>query len=115
MNKKILLVTSSASLLCGAIFAADRSRPNILFVISDDQGWPHAGAYGSEWVNTPAFDGLAEDGVLFNNAFVSAPSSAPSRFSILTGRHFYQEDCMEDICLTNIRFLRIFSANQDIM
>lgn len=77
-------------LALGACSMYASERPNILFVISDDQGWPHAGAYGFEWVNTPAFDGLAEDGVLFNNAFVSAPSSAPSRFSILTGRHFYQ-------------------------
>ena len=70
--------------------AAAQERPNILFVLSDDQGWPHAGAYGARWVATPAFDALAREGVLFNNAFVSAPSSAPSRFSILTGRHFYQ-------------------------
>lgn len=65
-------------------------RPNILVVLSDDQSWPHAGAYGTDWVATPHFDALAREGVLFNNAFVSAPSCAPSRASILAGRHFYQ-------------------------
>jgi len=67
-----------------------RERPNILMVISDDQSWPHTGAYGTDWVATPHFDTLAREGVLFNNAFVSAPSCAPSRASILAGRHFYQ-------------------------
>ena len=32
------------------------SRPNVLFAISDDQSWPHAGAYGAGFVETPAFD-----------------------------------------------------------
>lgn len=59
-------------------------------VLSDDQSWPHAEAYGTDWVDTPHFNDLAREGALFNNAFVSVPSCAPSRASILAGRHFYQ-------------------------
>ena len=44
-------------------------RPNILFCIADDQSWPHASAYGCPWVNTPAFDRVAREGLLFKNAF----------------------------------------------
>ena len=65
-------------------------RPNILFCISDDQSYPHAGIYGCKFVKTPAFDRVAKDGVLFHNAFVSAPSCCPSRSSILTGQDFYR-------------------------
>ncbi len=61
-------------------------RPNILFCIADDWGWPHAGIYGDPVVQTPAFDRLAREGVLFENAFVTAPSCTPSRNSILTGQ-----------------------------
>lgn len=61
-------------------------RPNILFVISDDQSWPHAGAYGCSFVKTPAFDRVAEEGVLFHNVFAAAPQCSPNRASILTGR-----------------------------
>lgn len=61
-------------------------RPNILFCIADDWGWPHAGAYGDPVVKTPAFDRLAREGVLFRNAFVTAPSCTPCRNSILTGQ-----------------------------
>lgn len=65
-------------------------RPNILFAISDDQSYPHAGVYGYDAVATPNFDRIANEGVLFNNAFSAAPGCSPSRASILTGRHIWQ-------------------------
>jgi uncharacterized sulfatase len=65
-------------------------RPNILFVISDDQSYPYASAYGTKWVKTPGFDRVAQKGILFNNAFVTSPGSSPSRASILTGRYPWQ-------------------------
>jgi N-sulfoglucosamine sulfohydrolase len=70
--------------------AADSGRPNILFVISDDQSYPYASAYGTKWVKTPGFDRVAQKGILFNNAFVTSPGSSPSRASILTGRYPWQ-------------------------
>jgi arylsulfatase A-like enzyme len=72
------------------IFANDPPRPNILFAIADDWGWPHAGAYGDAVVQTPAFDQIAREGVLFENAFVSAPSCTPSRNAILTGQYHWR-------------------------
>ncbi len=65
-------------------------KPNILFAISDDQSFPHASAYGTEWVQTPAFDRVAEEGLLFNRAYVPNPKCAPSRSIILTGRNSWQ-------------------------
>jgi N-sulfoglucosamine sulfohydrolase len=52
-------------------------RPNILFVISDDQSWPHAGAYGCNFVKTPAFDRVAKEGILFQNVFAAARVRLP--------------------------------------
>ena len=69
---------------------ATRARPNILFALADDWGWPHAGAYGDEAVATPTFDRLAREGVLFTHAFVSSPSCTPSRNAILTGQPFFR-------------------------
>jgi len=69
---------------------ASEARPNILFCIADDLGWPTAGAYGDAVVRTPSFDRIAREGVLFNHAYVAAPSCTPSRASILTGRMFYE-------------------------
>ena len=48
--------------------AASAKRPNILFVIADDQSYPYTSIYGTKGVNTPAFDAVAKSGILFNNA-----------------------------------------------
>jgi len=69
---------------------ATATRPNILFCFADDWGWPHAGVYGDPVVKTPAFDRIANEGVLFQHAFVSSPSCTPSRNAILTGQQFYR-------------------------
>jgi N-sulfoglucosamine sulfohydrolase len=65
-------------------------RPNILFMISDDQSFPHASAYGSKMVSTPNFDSIASEGMLFTNAFCPAPGCSPSRAALLTGREIWQ-------------------------
>ncbi|MEX2577743.1 MAG: sulfatase [Verrucomicrobiales bacterium] len=72
-------------------------RPNILFLFADDWG-KYASAYAAldgpgginDVVETPHFDELAKEGVLFRNAHVSAPSCTPCRSSLLTGQHFWR-------------------------
>ncbi|MBD3290668.1 sulfatase-like hydrolase/transferase, partial [candidate division KSB1 bacterium] len=66
------------------------NTPNILMIIADDWGYPHAGIYGDNVVKTPVFDSIARNGILFNNAYVSAPSCTPSRGALLTGQHFWR-------------------------
>ncbi len=89
---KILLLLA---LSYGTVVA---ERPNILFAISDDQSFPHASAYGTEWVNTPGFDRVAEMGLLFNRAYTPNAKCAPSRSIILTGRLSWQlEDAVNHV------------------
>lgn len=64
-------------------------RPNILFCIMDDAS-PHMSAYGCQWSHTPAFDRVAENGILFTNAYTPNAKCAPSRASLLTGRNSWQ-------------------------
>ncbi|MFR9592034.1 MAG: sulfatase [Rikenellaceae bacterium] len=70
--------------------SAEQSRPNILLILSDDHSFPHVGAYGDENCKrfnlTPNMDALAKEGVLFNRAYTSASTSAPSRSSMFTGQ-----------------------------
>jgi len=66
--------------------AQNPAKPNIIVAIADDWSWPHAGAYGDKLVKTPAFDRVAREGVLFNNAFCASPSCTPSRGALLTGQ-----------------------------
>jgi arylsulfatase A-like enzyme len=67
-------------------------RPNILFAIADDASFPHFSAYGTDWVQTPAFDRVAEAGLLFTRAYTPNAKCAPSRAAILTGRNSWQLD-----------------------
>ena len=66
--------------------------PNILFAISDDQSFAHTSFAGSNFVNTPAFDRIASEGVYFSNCYAGSPGCAPSRSSIATGRHHWQNE-----------------------
>jgi hypothetical protein len=72
-----------------AAAAADK-RPNILFCIGDDWGWPACGAYGDKVVKTPTFDRVAREGVLFTNCFCASSSCTPSRGAILTGQAIHR-------------------------
>lgn len=69
------------------------ARPNVLVIVADDWGWPHAGVYGDKVVKTPNFDRVAKHGMLFHRAHCVSPSCTPSRAALLTGQwvHRLQE------------------------
>ncbi len=62
-------------------------KPNILLIMTDQQRFDSLGCYGSQVVPTPNLDRLAEQGVLFTNAYVTNPVCTPNRASIFTGKH----------------------------
>jgi arylsulfatase A-like enzyme len=61
--------------------------PNILLIVSDDQGYNDLGCYGSDEVRTPNLDRLAAEGVRLTDFYVTWPACTPSRGSLLTGRY----------------------------
>jgi arylsulfatase A len=62
------------------------SPPNVLLIITDDQGWGDIASHGNPFLKTPHLDRLAEAGARFERFFVS-PVCAPTRASLLTGRY----------------------------
>ena len=62
-------------------------RPNILFIMSDDHAYQAISAYQDHLTQTPNIDRIAEEGILFENACVTNSICAPSRATILTGKH----------------------------
>lgn len=90
LSRRGFLAGASAAFAAMAAQAKPSKKPNILFAIADDWSYPHASAYGATGISTPAFDRVAKDGVLFTNAFVSAPQCSPNRASILTGKNIWQ-------------------------
>ncbi len=65
-------------------------RPNILFVIADDQSWLHTSITGDKVVKTPAFDRVAREGVFFTHSFAASPSCTASRSAVLSGQDIWR-------------------------
>jgi len=65
--------------------ASQGNHPNVIFILTDDQGPWAAGCYGNPEMRTPNIDRIAERGVLFENFFVATPVCSPSRATFLTG------------------------------
>ena len=111
----LCLATVMLSLPEAILRAADDApsrRPNILFLIADDWGWNHAGAYGCTWIKTPTFDRLAREGVLFKNCFTNNPKCSPCRASILAGRSSWQ---LEEACCHFGLFRNKFPVYTDLL
>lgn len=78
---KILILLSIATLLGTAA-----EKPNIVLILSDDQGWTDYGFMGHDSIKTPHLDKLSERSVLFERGYVASPLCRPSLASIITGR-----------------------------
>ncbi len=90
--KFVGLVIALTGLMGAGALAGEpsKSKPNVLFIIMDDQSWAHLGCYGDPAIRTPAIDSLSENGLRFENAYSAAPSCAPSRAGILTGQDVWR-------------------------
>ena len=92
MQNSTLILTAGFLILCG--FAGGPALPgnwpadppNILLIMTDDQGWGDIRSHGNPEIDTPVMDRLAREGARFERFFVS-PVCAPTRASLLTGRH----------------------------
>ncbi len=71
---------------CGSEEPA-QTRPNILFIMSDDHGEQAISAYGSRLIQTPNIDRIATEGIRFTSSFVTNSLCAPSRAVLLTGKY----------------------------
>jgi arylsulfatase A-like enzyme len=76
-----------AALLLSSTHLAGAEKPNILLIVSDDQGYPDLGCIGTKPIKTPHLDRLAQSGVRATSFYVTWPACTPSRGSLLTGRY----------------------------
>lgn len=64
----------------------DTARPNIILIMTDDQGWGQTGYYNHPVLKTPNLDAMAENGLRFDRFYAGAPVCSPTRATVLTGR-----------------------------
>ena len=86
-------------------------RPNILFIMSDDHAYQAISAYSKTLINTPNIDRIANEGMLFTNASVTNSICAPSRATILTGKHAHitgKIDNLKPFDTTQVTFPQLF-------
>lgn len=110
----------SLVLLMGLLFAACISSPpaqqppNIVFIMSDDHAYQAISAYSDKLIETPNIDRIAQQGMLFTNASVTNSICAPSRATILTGKHTHLNGKVDNHFAfddSNITFPQILQAN----
>jgi N-sulfoglucosamine sulfohydrolase len=89
MNKKFILgvMTLLAAPFVAGSAQENPEQPNFIVLIADDAAWNDCGPYGNSNIKTPHINRLADEGLVFNNAFLTTSSCSPSRCSILTGRY----------------------------
>ncbi len=75
-----------ANLLAIGQASAQQDKPNILWIVSEDNS-PFLGCYGDTFATTPNLDNFAKQGILYKNAFATAPVCAPSRSTLITGMY----------------------------
>jgi arylsulfatase A-like enzyme len=85
MNRRTFL----SSVAAAPLFGADRPRPNILLIISDDQGYGDLSAHGNPHLKTPNIDAIAREGAQLQQ-FQVCPVCSPTRASLMTGRYNYR-------------------------
>ncbi len=96
------------------LFAQSPKRPNIIFIMSDDHAYQAISAYDQRLISTPNIDRIAKAGILFTNASVTNSICAPSRATILTGKHSHLNGKVDNhfkFDTTNITFPQILQAN----
>ena len=107
----MLLLLGSA---CQQATEPTEERPNIVFIMSDDHAYQAISAYDDRLINTPNIDRIAEEGMLFTNASVTNSICAPSRATILTGKHAHIHGKVDNVFpfdTSNITFPQILHDN----
>jgi len=93
MNRILTLLTFCL-LTINNLFA--QQRPNIIIIVSDDHSYQTISSYGSKIGNTPNIDRIANEGLLFNRAYVNNSLCGPSRASLLTGKYSHKNGYKEN-------------------
>jgi arylsulfatase A-like enzyme len=115
MSQRMRSILFTFLALAGApLFAASggATKPNVLLIVSDDQGWPDLGCIGLKKIDTPNLDRLAAEGVRATHFYVTWPACTPSRGSILTGRYPQRNGLYDMVRNDMVNFGHVYSSEE---
>ena len=104
IREDLKAIKEKANILQSISNNQDSDKPNIILITVDDLGMADASLYGEGDISTPNIDRLGEQGIVFENAYVTSPVCAPSRAALITGRYQHRfgfEFTMHDRYLRN--------------
>jgi arylsulfatase A-like enzyme len=107
----VFLVLAGLIFSCAENTSEETKRPNIIFIMSDDHAYQAISAYSDKLIETPNIDRIAKLGMLFTNATVTNSICAPSRATILTGKHSHINGKVDNhfpFDTTNVTFPQLF-------
>ncbi len=112
------VITAFAFVIFALVFSGcnsqqenQKSPPNIIFIMSDDHAYQAISAYSDHLIQTPNIDRIASEGMLFSNACVTNSICAPSRATILTGKHCHLHGKIDNVLpfdTTQVTFPQLF-------
>ena len=132
MNLFLVLITLISTMLAPSVIASETkaitetetkveseaesktatNKPNIVFILADDHRWDYLSVMGHEFIETPNIDRIANEGVLFENAFVTSSLCSPSRASFLTGQYPQQHGVQNNFTVwdnNNVTYYNLWS------
>ena len=87
--RRVFMLIAALVVLVPAVASVQQqaSRPNIVYIMSDDMGYGDLGSYGSTDIRTPNIDSIARDGVRLTEAYANGVLCSPTRAALMTGRY----------------------------
>ena len=92
VEKTLILPMAVLPMLPSVALADEPERPNVVLIYADDLGYGDVGCYGAQGVATPNIDALCKSGFRCANAYATASTSTPSRYSLLTGVYAWRRE-----------------------
>ncbi|HUQ94132.1 MAG TPA: sulfatase-like hydrolase/transferase [Bryobacteraceae bacterium] len=89
LSRRHFISSAAAGASSLSILHAQQRRPNVILIITDDQGYGDLSLHGNPQLDTPSLDSIGKDGVQFTHFHVN-PVCSPTRSSVMTGRYYYR-------------------------
>jgi arylsulfatase A-like enzyme len=113
MDRRHFISTSVAAASAPGVLNGQQRKPNVVLIITDDQGYGDLSIHGNDKIDTPNLDSIAKNGVQFTQFHVN-PVCSPTRSSLMTGRYYYRTGVTDTFLGRSMMHTRLASSASGI-